>query len=103
MGRDVMYVSRTPDFTTIVFDHMGAHIPTKIKENIWAGEYIDLYISLKSTKDLTGDPHQKQTPLTNIHVRTLEFMTFMRVMSKNGLTRNRSIGYHISTFIMGDY
>ena len=76
-----MHVRQTPEYATSVFDPIGAHISTTIKDKIYAGEYTDL-----PSNDLATDPHlngnisinggqltvvqQKQTPLTNIHVWT---------------------------------
>ena len=38
-----------------MFDSVSAHIPLKIKEKVWAGEYIDMSLMLKSGKDLVYD------------------------------------------------
>jgi hypothetical protein len=38
-----------------MFDFVSAHIPLKIKEKVWAGEYIDMSLMLKSGKDLVYD------------------------------------------------
>jgi hypothetical protein len=38
-----------------MFDSVSAHIPLKIKEKVWAGEYIDMSLVLKSGKDLVYD------------------------------------------------
>jgi hypothetical protein len=35
-----------------MFDSVSSHIPLKIKEKVWAGEYIDMSLMLKSGKDL---------------------------------------------------
>jgi hypothetical protein len=38
-----------------MFDSVSAHIALKIKEKVWAGEYIDMSLMLKSGKDLVYD------------------------------------------------
>ena len=96
MGLGVIQVSQTPCYTPSVSDNISAHIPVKIKEKIWAGEYVDLSILLKSAKDLVSDwqlngdlvikggqltvVKQKHNSITNIHVWTSAFMVFMGVM-----------------------
>ena len=39
----------------VMFDSVSAHIPLRIKEKVWAGEYIDMNLMLKSGKDLVYD------------------------------------------------
>jgi hypothetical protein len=48
MGMGVVHESQMPTFTPSFTDLISAHIPLKIKEKIWAGEYIDLYVLLMS-------------------------------------------------------
>jgi hypothetical protein len=52
MGMGVVHESQMPTFTPSFTDSISAHIPLKIKEKIWAGEYIDLYVLLKSVREL---------------------------------------------------
>lgn len=96
MGQGGIQVSQTPSYTPSVSDNISAHIPVKIKEKIWAGEYVDLGVLLKSAKDLMSDCQlngdlvikggqltvvkQKQNAITNIHVWTSAYMVFMDVM-----------------------
>jgi hypothetical protein len=47
MGMGVVHESQMSTFTPSFTDPISTHIPLKIKENIWAGEYIDLYVLLK--------------------------------------------------------
>ena len=86
MGLGIVQVSQTPVCTPSMLDPVGGHIPVKIKEKIWAGEYVDMNILLKSAKDLVSDSHlngdltvkggqltllqHKQNPITNMHVCT---------------------------------
>jgi len=85
-----------PTFTPSFTDPISAHIPLKIKEKIWAGEYIDLYVLLKSVRELATDSQlsgdlsikggqltvtqPKIAAISNIHVWTSAFMIFMGVM-----------------------
>ena len=55
MGMGVVHESQMPTFTPSFTDPISAHIPLKIKEKIWAGEYIDLYVLLKSVRELATD------------------------------------------------
>ena len=48
--------SQSPSDISCVFDPISSHIPVKIKEKIWKGEFIDLNLFLKSTKDLVNEP-----------------------------------------------
>jgi hypothetical protein len=96
MGMGFVHESQMPTFTPSFTDPIRAHIPLKIKEIIWAGEYIDLYVLLKSVRELatdsqlSGDLSIKGGQLTvtqpqiatisNIHVWTSAFMIFMSVM-----------------------
>ena len=96
MGLAIVQVSQTPVCIPSILDLVSGHIPVKIKETIWAGEYVDLNILLKSAKDLVSDSHlngdltvkggqltllqHKQNPITNIHIWTSAFMIFMGVM-----------------------
>jgi hypothetical protein len=45
-------VCESPASQPSMFDSVSAHIPLKIKEKVWAGEYIDMSLMLKSGKDL---------------------------------------------------
>jgi hypothetical protein len=55
MGLAIVQVSQTPVCIPSMLDPVSRHIPVKIKETIWAGEYVDLNILLKSAKDLVSD------------------------------------------------
>ena len=66
-----------------IFDNVGRHVPTAIREKIWAGGYVDLEILLKKSRDLRSDPNstgelviknghlvvkkQQSKPINNIH------------------------------------
>ena len=54
MGMGVVHESQMPTFTPSFTDSISAHIPLRIKEKIWAGEYIDLYVLLKSVRELAN-------------------------------------------------
>ena len=57
MGLGIVQVSQTPVCTPSKLDHVSGNIPVKIKEKLWAGEYVDMNILLKSAKDLVSDSH----------------------------------------------
>jgi hypothetical protein len=91
-----VHESQMPTFTPSFTDPISAHIPLKIKENIWAGEYTDLYALLKSARELATDSQlsgglsikggqltvtqPKIAAISNIHVWTSVFVIFMGVM-----------------------
>jgi hypothetical protein len=54
MGMGVVHESQMPTFTPSFTDPISTHIPLKIKEKIWAGDYIDLYVLLKSVPELAN-------------------------------------------------
>jgi hypothetical protein len=98
MGMGVVHESQMPTFTPSFTDPISAHIPLKIKEQIWAGEYIDLYVLLKSVRELATDSQlsgdlsikggqltvtqPKIAAISNIHVWTSAFMIFMGVNAR---------------------
>ena len=47
--------SDTPDSAVGMHDPVSAHIPLKVKEKIWRGEYIHFGVLLKSAKELASD------------------------------------------------
>jgi len=51
-----LQVSQSLSVISSVFDPISSHIPVKIKEKIWKGEFIDLNLFLKSAKDLVDEP-----------------------------------------------
>ena len=106
-------ISSTPNYTTSVFDPKSEHISPKIKEKIWAGEYADLSLLLKSAKDLFSEFHltgnlqinggqisvvqQKQSLITNIHVWTSAFMVFMDVLLQKWPNHGQELLNHMHT------
>ncbi|CAC5363060.1 unnamed protein product [Mytilus coruscus] len=52
---EISLISHVPESIPSIFDPILAHIPLKIKENIWRGEFIHLGILLKSATDLGSD------------------------------------------------
>ena len=79
-----LQVGQSPSDISSVFDPISSHIPVKIKEKIWKGEFIDLNLFLKSAKDLVNESslegeltikggiitvvNQKKYYINNIHV-----------------------------------
>ena len=54
MRMGVVHESQMPQLHRFT-DPISAHIPLKIKDKIWAGEYIDLHILLKLARELATD------------------------------------------------
>ena len=84
--------SSLPSPVPSVSDHIGAHIPMKLKEKIWSGAFIDMAILLKSTREMTASleiggslafrdgqlyiEKQKTTPLRSIHLWTSTYNSY---------------------------
>jgi hypothetical protein len=49
------HTTDTPDSAVGMHDPVSAHIPLKVKEKIWRGEYIHFGVLLKSAKELAPD------------------------------------------------
>ncbi|KAK3101442.1 hypothetical protein FSP39_003631 [Pinctada imbricata] len=77
-----------------IFDNVGEHVPLKLKEKIWNGQFIDLSLLLKSARDMTSElesggevilkdgkllvqKHKSTKPLFNIHAWTSAFLVYM--------------------------
>ena len=92
-----LQINTAPSYTTSMYDPVGANIPLKIKEKIWAGELnIELSLLLKSAKDLIHDPQfngdlavkgghlagipQKPFQIKQIHVWTSAYIIYMGMM-----------------------
>jgi hypothetical protein len=50
-------VCQTPEAISSIHDSISAHIPLKIKEKIWRGEYIHFGLLLKSAKELATESY----------------------------------------------
>ena len=91
-----LQVGQSPSNISSFFYPISSHIPVKIKDKIWKGEFIDLNLFLKSAKDLVNDPslegelaikggiftvvNKKKHSINNIHVWTSAFMIYASVM-----------------------
>ncbi|XP_071123848.1 uncharacterized protein [Mytilus edulis] len=91
-----LQVDQSPSYISSVFDPISSHIPVKIKEKIWNGEFIDLNVLLKSTRDLLNEQNlegelvvkggvlslvnQKKSPIKSIYIWTSAFMIYGSVM-----------------------
>ena len=76
--------SRRPAPVFSIFDNVGSHVPTAVREKIWAEGYVDLEILLKKSQDLRSYPNstwelviknghlvvekQQSKPINNTHV-----------------------------------
>ena len=47
-----------PTRTTSTFDPISGHVPQKLREKIWEGQFIDLSLLLKTARDLETDMTQ---------------------------------------------
>lgn len=90
------HVEAQPEKLGSIFDPVAAHIPQKIKEKIWKGEFISLSILLKSARDLANESsmdgefvmrggvltlvNKKPDQINNIHVWTSAFIIFMSIV-----------------------
>jgi hypothetical protein len=79
-----------------VFDPISSHIPVKIKERVWAGEFTDLNLLLKSARDLADESHlegdltvrggvlsvikPQKSQFKSIHVWTSAFMIYASII-----------------------
>lgn len=96
LGQNLGISVNSPTYTPSTSDPVSAHVPMKIKEKIWAGEYIDLAIFLKSARDMATETElngdiaikggqltvlpQKRGSMTNVHVWTSAYIIFMDIM-----------------------
>lgn len=99
--------SQSPNPLVSVSDPISAHIPTKIKDKIWNGEFIDLNMLLKSAKDLANESNihgnlairggvlsiidNKKFSIKNIHLWTSAFMIFMDIMLEKWPTKGQEL------------
>lgn len=90
------HADTTPEMMGSIFDPVAAHIPIKIKEKIWKGEFISLSILLKSARDLANDSsmdgefvmrggvltlvNKKPEQIYNINTWTSAFIIFMSIV-----------------------
>lgn len=93
---DVNQVHEIPDPTPGMHDPVSGHIPQKIKDKIWRGEYIHFGLLLKSAKELAVDPmldgdlvlkggtltviNKKSDAIHNIHTWTTAFIIYMDIL-----------------------
>lgn len=91
-----LQINTAPSYTMSMFDPVGTNIPLKMKEKIWAGDFIELNSLLKSSKDLANDSQyngdlvvkggqlsiiqQRSFQIKNIHTWTSAYMVYMGVM-----------------------
>lgn len=107
VGLGIVQGGQDPTYTASLFDPVSAHIPVKIKEKIWSGQFIDLSILLKSAQELAYDPQlggdlvikggqltvvqPKMKSVTNIHVWTSAFMVYMSVVLEKWPTKGQEM------------
>ncbi|CAG2222768.1 unnamed protein product [Mytilus edulis] len=95
-SNEISLVNHIPESIPSIFDPIGAHIPLKIKEKIWRGEFIHLGLLLKSAAVLGSDStldgdfvlkggaltvvNKKPDSLNNIEIWTSVFMIYMAIL-----------------------
>ena len=88
--------SDTPDSVVGMHDPVSAHIPLKVEQKIWRGEYIHFGVLLKSAKELAPDSmldgdlvlkvgtiivvNKKSDYINNIHNWTTAFIIYMDIL-----------------------
>jgi hypothetical protein len=50
-----MQVNRSHDVMPSIFDPISSHIPLKLKEKAWKGDFIDFHLLLKSARELVNE------------------------------------------------
>ena len=91
-----LQVSHPPEHIPSVFEPISSHIPIKIKEKVWNGEFIDFNLLLKSNRDLVNESYLKSdltvrggtlsvvkkttTPIKNIHVWSSAFLVYASIL-----------------------
>lgn len=53
-----MQVNRSHDVMPSIFDPISSHIPLKLKENAWKGDFIDFHLLSKSARELANEQGQ---------------------------------------------
>ncbi|CAG2231054.1 unnamed protein product [Mytilus edulis] len=102
-SNEISLVNHIPETIPSIFDPIGAHIPLKIKEQIWRGEFIHLGLLLKSAADLGSDStldgdfvlkggaltvvNKKPDSLNNIEIWTSAFMIYMAILLEKWIIR----------------
>ena len=96
-SNEISLVNHIPESIPSIFDPIGAHIPLKIKEKIWRGEFIHLGLLLKSAAVLGSDSTldgdfvlkggaltvvKKPESLNNIEIWTVAFRIYMAILSE---------------------
>lgn len=92
----VNQVLDVPDSGPGMHDPVSGHIPQKIKEKVWRGEYIHFGLLLKTAKELAADPmldgdlvlkggtltviNKKSDSIHNIHTWTNAFIIYMDIL-----------------------
>ena len=93
-----MQVNRSHDVMPSIFDPISSHIPLKLKEKAWKGDFIDFHLLLKSARELANEQGQgiegdlavkggslavvnkTSNPIRNIHIWSSAFMVYASVM-----------------------
>ena len=91
-----LQVNRSHDVMPSMFDPISSHIPLKLKEKAWKGDFIDFHLLLKSARELVNEQgiecdlavkggslavvNKTSNPIRNIRVWSSAFMVYASVM-----------------------
>ena len=91
-----LQVNRSHDVMPSIFDPISSHIPLKLKEKAWKGDFIDFHLLLKSARELVNEQgiecdlavkggslavvNKTSNPIRNIRAWSSAFMVYARVM-----------------------
>jgi hypothetical protein len=109
-------ISPEPEAITSIYDPISSHIPIKMKEKAWRGEFTYLNLLLKSARELVNDNNvqgditlrgnsltvvNKSTqPIKNIHVWSSAFMIYASLMLEKFPNKGLEFFKYMHTFRM---
>ena len=91
-----LQVNRSHDVMPSIFDPISSHIPLKLKEKAWKGDFIDFHLLIKICMELANEQgiegdlavkgvslavvNKTSNPIRNIYVWSSAFMVYASVM-----------------------
>ena len=112
----IIAASNSPEAITSIYDPISSHIPIKMKEKAWRGEFTYLNLLLKSARELVNDNNvqgditlrgnsltvvNKSTqPIKNIHVWSSAFMIYASLMLEKFPNKGLEFFKYMHTFRM---
>lgn len=104
-----------PDKTESIFDSVSTHTPMKIKERVWAGEFIEFALLLKSAREIDNEitggeltvregqlsvTHKKLPAIKNIDNWTTAFTIFASIILEKWPNKGLELFKYLSTVRM---